>query len=213
MSLGATQPSNSSVVRCSDSGSGQRIWLQGWEIRSRQSRSWIRGWWPSVLSLSAKTVLAGTELESDHVFVSFWSFRLLWESKELLERHKKRAQQEKNNPITILDLSLLGVGALILGGEQFCFGVFKLLPPHTRSAFTTDGLRELLHFFRLLEVNKHLGTPCRCQPDQSAKPSWRWSYLGYICHCACKEPSSWGDQDAAQAASVFPPPTHLYVIS
>lgn len=208
VSLSAAQPSNSSVVRCSDSGSGQSIWLQGCEIRSRQSRSCIRGWWPSALSLSAKTVLASTELENDHVFVSFWSFRLPWESGELLVRLNTGLSRRKNNPVTVLDLGILGAEALILGGEQICSGVFPLLPPYTSPYLPLMAcfLRKLLHvFFRLPETKNHLYSPGRYHSGLSVKPSWRWSFLINIRHDSVKShPAEVWDQNAVQAISVSP---------
>lgn len=97
----------------------------------------------------------------------------------------KKAQQEKNNPITILDLSLLGVGALILGGEQFCFGVFKLLPPHTRSAFTTDGLpRGAAAFFQAPGGEQTLGYPMQMSTRSECKALMKMVFLSvYLSLC------------------------------
>lgn len=43
-----------------------------------------------------------------------------------------RAQKEKNNPIKILDLSLLGAEYLILGSKQISSGAFPLLPQYIK---------------------------------------------------------------------------------
>lgn len=104
-----------------------------------------------------------------------------------------RAQKEKNNPIKILDLSLLGAD-LILGSKQICSGAFPLLPQYIKVCIYYLWIASsggFCIFCRLLEMKDHLGSPSRCHPGLIVKPSWRWSLIIEISH-DCEESSCWG---------------------
>lgn len=91
-----------------------------------------------------------------------------------------RAQKEKNNPIKILDLSLLGAEDLILGSKQICSGAFPLLPQYIKVCIYYLWIASsggFCIFCRLLELKDHLDSPSRCHPGLIVKPSWRWSLI------------------------------------